>query len=471
MKKNLIILALVAIVIIAAKPIGELVGVSKKRSMFNRGFVEANPYGMVFIKRGSFIMGPNDQSAFNIIKDKSINVTVDAFWMDETEITNDEYKQFVTWVRDSIMMRKIIEDQSLEAKQRQRYTTYNDKNNPFDQLPVEELKKLPLNWRAKFPKSTKDTSYNRIFKSLNYESNNELGSRPQLDPGKLTYKYEWINYDQAALAGNKLNVSTGVYPKGAIARVDTSFVNSLGYIIDSTINRPLRTRKDLISMKIVKVYPDTVMWIRDFQYAYNDPKMRMYFTHPGFANYPVVGVTWEQAQAFCNWRTQLFNSSNSVGGQDYRLPTEAEWEYAARGGRRLGLYPWGGNYLRDGKGCYLANFKPTRGSYTDDTGATTMRVASFLPNDYGLFDMAGNVAEWTSTAYINAQSPLVADMNPNFQYSAKQDDSNVLKRKVVKGGSWKDIGYYLQCGVRAYEYQFESRPYVGFRCVRSFNGD
>lgn len=471
MRKSLIILAIIAIIIIAAKPIGELVGVSKKKGLFSKGFIEANPYGMVFIKRGSFIMGPNDQSPFGVIKDKSINVTVDAFWMDETEITNDEYKQYVYWVRDSIIMRKIIEDNSLEAKERQRFTTYNDKNNPFDQLSPEALKTLPLNWRAKIKYNTKDTVYQRIFRSLNYEGSDMLGTKPQLDPSKLMYKYEWINYDQAALPKNKLNVSTGAYPKGAIARVDTSYVNSQGFIIDSTINRPLRTRKDLISVKIVKVYPDTIMWIRDFQYAYNDPKMKMYFSHPGFAQYPVVGVTWEQAQAFCNWRTQLFNSVSRIGSQDYRLPTEAEWEYAARGGRKLAMYPWGGNYLRDSKGCFLANFKPSRGSYTDDTGATTMKVASFRPNDYGLFDMAGNVAEWTSTAYINGQSVLVADMNPNFQYSAKQDDPVVLKRKVVKGGSWKDIGYYLQCGVRTYEYQFESRPYIGFRCVRSFNGD
>lgn len=470
MKKGLIFLAVIALIIMAAKPVGELIGTSK-RSMFSRGFVEANPFGMVFVKRGSFIMGANDESAFNNVKDKSINVTVDAFWMDETEITNDEYKQFINWVRDSTLMRLIIEDQSLSLRERQKFTTYNDRENPLDQLTPQELKRLQLNWRAKIPWNTKDTVYRRIFRSLNYPSINEVSSKPQLDPGKLMYRYEFINYDQASLPRNKLNVNTGAYPPGAIARVDTSYINELGYVIDSTINRPLRTRKDLISVRIVKVYPDTVMWIRDFQYAYNDPKMRMYFTHPGFSNYPVVGVTWEQAQAFCNWRTALFNSANPVGGQDYRLPTEAEWEYAARGGRKLALYPWGGNYLRDAKGCYLANFKPTRGSYTDDTGATTMKVASFLPNDYGLFDMAGNVSEWTSTAYASTQSTLVADMNPNFQYSAKQDDPNELKRKVVKGGSWKDIGYYLQCGVRTYEYQYESRPYIGFRCVRSFNGD
>jgi len=292
-----------------------------------------------------------------------------------------------------------------------------------------------------------------------------------MNPNKLRYTYEWLNYDQAALPSNKFNVNTGAYPANAKVRVDSSYVDENGIIKNVTIERKLTSRRDLISSRIVNVYPDTIMWLRDFQFSYNDPKMRMYFSHPGFANYPVVGVTWEQCQAFCQWRTQLFNNAHSVGGQDYRLPTEAEWEYAARGGRRLGLYPWGGNYVRDGRGCFLANFKPMRGSYTDDTGATTMKVASFYPNDYGLFDMAGNVAEWTSSAYNVSASTLVMDMNPNFQYSAKNSDNDVLKRKVIKGGSWKDIAYYLQCGVKTYEYQNESRPYIGFRCVRSYNGE
>ena len=98
-------------------------------------------------------------------------------------------------------------------------------------------------------------------------------------------------------------------------------------------------------------------------------------------------------------------------------------------------------------------------------------VKSFVPNKFGLYDMAGNVAEWTSSAYVSSTNTMVSDMNPNFQYNAKNDDADVLKRKVIKGGSWKDIAYYLQCGVRTYEYQYESRPYVGFRCVRSFNGE
>lgn len=463
-KKNLIIIALVLLIIIAARPVGELNGITKKTKRFQ----EENPYGMVFVKRGSFIMGANDQSAIGSLSDKSINVTVDAFWMDATEITNNEYKQFVYWVRDSIAMRMLINSNALGY---QKLTTYNNRENPLDNLSPEELAKVPLNWKAKIPWSSKDDTVKAVLGRFYFFSENAIGRSNQMNPAILTYKYEWINYDQAALPGNKYNVATGAYPKNAKVRVDTSYVDENGVIVNRTIERKLVNRKDLISTRIVNVYPDTVMWLRDFQYAYNDPKMKMYFSHPGFAQYPVVGVTWEQAQAFCNWRTQLYNTTHKVGGQDYRLPTEAEWEYAARGGKQLGLYPWGGNYLRDNNGCFLANFKPMRGSYTDDTGATTMKVGSFAPNEYGLYDMAGNVAEWTSSAYVSSTNTMVADMNPNFQYNAKNDDADVLKRKVIKGGSWKDIAYYLQCGVRTYEYQYESRPYVGFRCVRSFNGE
>ena len=454
MKKYLIIIVLAFLVASCNKPAGELTGLGG-----NNNFYEAQPYGMVFVKRGSFMMGANDQSAIGSFNDKSINVTVDAFWMDETEITNDKYKQFVYWVRDSIALRMLV----IVGKDEFRL---KNRNQPDDAAP--EVARL--NWRTRIPWGSKDEEVRNLLETLYYTDNNALGLKKQINPGKLQYKYEWLNYDQAALPQNKYNVNTGAYPKNAEVRIDTSYVEN-GVIKNTTKKRPLRSRKDLISTRIVNVYPDTIMWLRDFQFAYNDPKMRMYFSHPGFSNYPVVGVTWEQAQAFCQWRTKLYNSINTVAAQDYRLPTEAEWEYASRGGRKLALYPWGGNYIRDNKGCYMANFKPMRGSYTDDMGATTMKVASFPPNDFGLYDMAGNVAEWTSTAYNDGSTTLVSDMNPSFQYNAKTEDSDLLKRKVVKGGSWKDIAYYLQCGVKTYEYQNESRPYIGFRCVRSYNGE
>jgi gliding motility-associated lipoprotein GldK len=202
---------------------------------------------------------------------------------------------------------------------------------------------------------------------------------------------------------------------------------------------------------------------------------KMYFWHPGFDDYPVVGVTWEQAQAFCIWRTQLLNNYlvTTKGGafvQNYRLPTEYEWEYASRGGRNLSMYPWGSPYTRNNKGCFLANFKPLRGNYVDDGFLKPAPVGSFEPNDYNLYDMSGNVAEWTSSAFDEAAYSFTHDLNPNYEYSALPNEAPVMKRKVIRGGSWKDIAYYLQNGSRAYEYQDSAKSYIGFRCVRSTMG-
>lgn len=447
MKLTKILPFLMLSVLLAAcnKPAGELVGVGS-----NGNFKEANPYGMVYVKQGSFMMGSNTQSAIFSQSDNKLKVTIDAFWMDETEITNNEYKQFVYWVRDSIAYSLLIDAGMTE------YAV---------ESADETEENYRINWKQKLPWNSTEEDVVDILSPMYYPDTKQLDTR------RLHYSYSWVNYDEASLARNRFDVAKGKYPDGASVRVDSAWINEDGVINDSTVTRPLRNPSDLITSMIINVYPDTMVWMRDFQYAYNEPMLLKYFSHPGFADYPVVGVTWEQAHAFCQWRTDYFLGNSKVDAQKYRLPTEAEWEYAARGGRKLSMYPWGGNYARDSKGCFLANFKPYRGSYADDTGAATMKVAQFRPNDFGLFDMAGNVAEWTMSAYSTSSNVSVNDLNPNFPYMARKDDPDVLKRKVIKGGSWKDISYYLQCGTRTYEYQYESRPYIGFRCVRSHIGE
>ena len=444
------ILPLVALIIALAgcnKPAGELVGARNPGN-----FKEANPYGMVFIKKGSFMMGANTQSAVFEQQDNIMMATVEAFWMDETEITNNEYMQFVNWVRDSIAMTYLVAAGMTDF-------AVQPKDEDFDE------DNFTLNWRQKIPWNSKDEDIVDALSPMYYSDGKTLKTN------FLHYLYEWVNYDEAVLQRNKFDVATSRYPEGASVRVDTFWVDENGGILDSTIIRPLREPSDLLTKKIICIYPDTLVWRRDFQFSFNDPMLHMYFKHPGYAEYPVVGVTWEQAHAFCNWRTMLFNSHSSTPAQDYRLPTEAQWEYAARGGRKMAMYPWGGNYARDGKGCFLANFKPYRGAYNDDTGTTTTKVAQYRPNDFGLFDMAGNVAEWTNSAYQTTSNTTVHDLNPDYSYMARKADPDILKRKVIKGGSWKDISYFLQCGVRTYEYQYESRPYIGFRCVRAYIGD
>ncbi|MCQ2348409.1 MAG: SUMF1/EgtB/PvdO family nonheme iron enzyme [Paludibacteraceae bacterium] len=446
LSKIISVVAVAAMLASCNGPAGELVGAQKATN-----FKEANPYGMVFIKKGSFMMGENTQSAIFHQPDNIIMATVEPFWMDETEITNNEYKQFVNWVRDSIAYTLLVNagltDYAIQPK-----------DEDFDE------ENFRINWKKKLPWNSKDEEVVEALEPLYYED----GSLRTI---ALHYNYKWMNYDQAQLPQNKFDVAKGRYPENATSRVDTFWVDENGWIQDSTIVRPLREPKDLLTNKIISIYPDTMVWIRDFQFAFNDPMLVGYFAFSGYADYPVVGVTWEQAHAFCHWRTNYFSSATDVDFQAYRLPTEAEWEYAARGGRKMAMYPWGSNYARDAKGCFLANFKPYRGAYNDDTGTMTMRVAQFRPNDFGLFDMAGNVAEWTSSSYHSAANTYVSDVNPEFQYMARKDDSDMMKRKVIRGGSWKDISYYMQCGVRTFEYQFESRPYIGFRCVRSFIGD
>ena len=135
------------------------------------------------------------------------------------------------------------------------------------------------------------------------------------------------------------------------------------------------------------------------------------------------------------------------------------------------MYPWGGYYTRDQQGVFMANFKPLRGNYAEDGGIATMKVGSYEPNQYGLYDMAGNVAEWTKSAYDESSYMYFNDFNPDFTYNALSTDPPALKRKVIRGGSWKDIAAFVQVSTRSYEYQDTTKSYVGFRCVRASFGN
>jgi len=440
MKKVLYILIILATLASCGRSgNGELTGVEGRKKYF-----EPEPFGMVFIPQGSFNMGPSDQDVAWAQNSQSKTVTMDAMWMDETEITNNEYRQFVFWVRDSIMRRML--GQQIEEF----LISEDEQGNPIDP-PL-------INWETKIDEQ--DEEQNTVLNELYLTDQERFYHRKEIDTRKLMYEYYWYDLKQAANKGNRYNFDQKQYQ---------GFVNNnRGEKIEIT------NRSSFMFQDVINVYPDTLCWVADFTYSYNEPYSTMYFWHPAYDNYPVVGVSWKQATAFCIWRTQFMNNSLTKDGQpfvhDYRLPSEAEWEYAARGGLDLAMYPWGGMYTRNNEGCFLANFKPLRGNYTDDGGAETVKVGSYEPNEYGLWDMAGNVAEWTSSAYDESAYSFTHDLNPDYKYNALPDDPPVLKRKVVRGGSWKDIGYFLQVGVRSYEYQDTAKSYIGFRCVRSYLG-
>lgn len=441
--KRFFVLTIIATIIISScgwVPSGELVGVQGRKQWF-----EPDPFGMLFIPQGSFIMGPSDQDAFFSRNAFSRTISVDAFWMDETEITNNEYRQFVYWVRDSIM-RKLLIENGIEG--------FAIEEDEFG-APLEEPR---INWETRI--DFRDEQVNVAIEEMYYPVNERFFGRKEIDTRELNYEYFWIDYDQAARRSNRFNFQTQQY--------EGTVFNQEGRAV------PIIDRSSFVIRSSVNVYPDTLVWISDFTYSYNEPMANMYFYHPSFDQYPVVGVTWKQANAFSIWRTQYLNQFLAGRGQgfvhNFRLPLESEWEYAARGGIPLSMYPWGGPYTRNLQGCFLANFKPLRGNYTDDGFLYTSPVGSFEPNDFGLYDMSGNVAEWTQNAFDESFYTFSHDMNPNFTFNALPDDPPALKRKVVRGGSWKDIAYYLQVSTRAFEYQDTAKASIGFRNVRSYLG-
>ena len=384
---------------------GQLHGVS-----LGGKYIMPKPPGMIYVPSGTFHMGPSDEDISYAFTARNKQVSINGFWMDATEITNDEYRQFVYWVRDSIA------GSILNFK----------KNAPDGSSAIDWAKVRTIKWA--------DPKIQEQLSALIVTPDNRINGRKEIDAKKIIYHSEWLDYKEAAQRENA--------------------------------DKP---RSTFIVKKDTPIYPDTLVWIRDFSYSYNEPHAKKYFSHPAYGAYPVVGVSWKQATAFTEWRTHYLNSylerSKRMTESDFRLPTEAEWEYAARGGRSQVPFPWGGPYLRNKKGCLLANFKPGRGNYPEDGGMYTVRADAYWPNDFGLYNMAGNVAEWTSSLFYEGAYNFQHDMNPEIRWNAKDNDPPRMKRKVVRGGSWKDIGFFLQNSTRNYEYQDTTKSYLGFRCV------
>ncbi len=286
-----------------------------------------------------------------------------------------------------------------------------------------------------------------------------------------------------------------------------------------------------------KALPDTTVWYDPL--SFNDSYVTYYFRHPGFRMYPVVGVSWVQANDYSIWRTNFVNDNlakqatgkpkkSSLGGKkkkgqamaesealmtnarptvesgyvlpNYRLPTEAEWEYAAKAmiGTQYAdenqsnqrIYPWDGSSLRNPRGKHkgemMANFKRAKGDYagiagkSNDGAIITEEVYKYPANDFGLYNMAGNVNEWVYDVYRPLSSMDFKDLNPlrrdgfldeEKRYDVKGNNSVINdKLRVYKGGSWNDVAYWLSPGTRRFLSQDSSTAMIGFRCAMISTG-
>lgn len=205
------------------------------------------------------------------------------------------------------------------------------------------------------------------------------------------------------------------------------------------------------------IYPNTQVWISDFMMSYNEPMRDYYFVHPAYNNYPVVGVSYLQATMYCQWYSDANGQRKDEYQIVYRLPSELEWERAAsvvaeKRSKKSSGSPVNNNFMRNSKGAYISNFRPSANNFGQDGAMYPAPVQSYYTNDAGCYNMQGNVAEWTSTALVY----------PVGQYT---DEGY-----IIKGGAWTLPEAACTVGARAILfYGFAgvapAASYVGFRMV------
>lgn len=379
-----------------------------KVSAFKGGKLPAPP-GMVYVPSGTILYKSSLDSG-NVGK----NISLSAFFIDETEVTNKQYRQFVNWVADSVAVTDYLNDEQYFLD-----IVGEDGQRRIDWKRVKRVSPL---WRSNDPSIQERLAPMVLMK----------GARRALNEEVVKYRFSYLR---------------------ANGQDETEYVTDT-----------------------VPVMPITDIWSKDFPNAQLAAMDANYFTHESFDYYPVVGVTWKQARAYTDWRGKelmaniMKNSYLSGYHLTFSLPTEAQWQYAAEGkldprdtisGTRLTIDG------KEGKKKLAVNYKQGEGTYSQDGATFTVPVKSYTPNAFGIYNMAGNVSEWTLDAYSPSAIAFVNDLNPVLLYDARDSDSDALKRKVVRGGSWKDNGEQLNSETRNYVVEYEPHSYIGFRCVMS----
>lgn len=358
------------------------------------------PLSVVEIPTGTFIMGDENDTTTVLKKELSKPVLISGFYISQAEITNAQYKEFVYWVRDSIAARTLGGD-----------------------YVIIESGDTAVNWKLASRINYSDPEIISRLGDLLIDPSKTINNKRAIDPQKLIYLLQGFNYLEAAKKENK--------------------------------NRP---PSDFIYKYAVAIYPDTLCWMRDFGYSNNEQMAVGYFSSPKYQNYPVVGVSWNQANAFCDWMTKqkinTYQSKNKLSeGGKCRLPTEAEWAYAAS--------------------LNQANVNTKKSSSEEEKEGNVTTQGKIFPvyvNDSkkgkaGLYNMADNVSEWMVTSYYEGGENFQNRFNPDIQFGTPESQSKFQRRKVLRGGSWKDSPSMVTTTNRSYEDMDATHSYIGFRVV------
>jgi len=409
--------------------------ISKSRTTM-QNLTPLAPHGMVFVPAGSIIEKEAVTDTSMAVDTVPKTVTVSAFFMDQTEVTNKQYRLFVDWVADSVAVTDYLKDEKYfnKIKKAAPAKKSKGKNAPAVEIPALGDTSKSIDWAKVGGKTPLWQSTNPEIKGL------LLGKLYTMENGKPVLIRSAVVYRYDRLSINRSGVSK--------------------YITDT-----------------VAVPPNQKVWSADFPNSQMEVMDNNYYTNKGYDDHPVVGVNWKQARAFANWRSKMIFSTASdrslvkLYNLQYNLPTEAQWEYAASKDmkaedfNKLSTVSLKDKKTKQNVDALAVNFKQQEGDYRKDGGTFTMHVKSYAPNSVGLYNMMGNVSEWTLDAFSPSYKELVHDLNPVLLYDAADNESEAMKRKVIRGGSWKDNANLLTPSTRAYEIQDVSHSYIGFRCV------
>lgn len=532
------------------------------------------PPGMVYVKGGVTTIN-YDQSTTDTNSARKVSVT--SFFMDKTEVTNQMYREFTNWVIDSIAITAYLKDDQyfMDFKPGENVTpepTAPPAPDNNAMVPITDSGKTPLmdtsglsgNPRpAPAPATTPavTTTTPTVNPAPAFSAVDSTGRRRKINWSK-------VDHDKIFSEANRSKLSALLDENGNIKKDQYMYTWKHLKVVSIAGHQG----KPQYVTETISIYPNENVWAEDLTNAQTDLYVENYFKVPPFDDYPVVGVSWLQSRAYCNWRSN--NAGAYYNMPDYMkyyrfiytLPSEAQWVYAAQGfydmiyaskynnrdtldtvnlynlppdsmvvthnfitdttatattppppspqalqdsinadknaikQQRIAEYEKklkraeNGNmyvmdyikmlnFLQNGYNTgnegpiidstaihrdingMLTNFKQDEGDYWEDGAALTVPVMSFAPNEFGLYNMEGNVAEWVMDAYSPSAFSFVSDINPQLMYDADSTDADVMKRKVVRGGSFISNAKSLSPFYRDMELQNVSHCFLGFRCV------
>lgn len=508
----------------------------------------AAPPGMVYIPGGSVTIKYSQSSTDTNSKKR---VSLSSFYIDKTEVTNQQYRMFTEWVIDSIAIVDYLKDDKYfldpppggYKDDSKKETSMTDTEGMMKDTIATALGSDSAALAAQATPATPTTPAPTTSSAVTDSNGNQVRRRINWEIVKHKDIFESEDPEVKAKIAPMFDPVTGKIR-------EELYVYSFTYLKATGTNKGVKIGER--ATEPINIYPDEKIWFKDLNNSQVDILVENYFTQPPFDDYPVVGVTWKQARAFAAWRSHTNYEYANIADYlkyyhlQYSLPSEAQWVYAAGKDIRNTKQPVmtaepepeatpeptadtaaamapvsdsaalaaavpaadttataateeeGGKKKRrkkhkkeeeateevaeakpaapdknatpverDMNGSLLVNFKQEEGDYTEDGANFTLPVMSYAPNEYGVYNMIGNVAEWVLDAYSPSAFAFVSDVNPVLLYDAAPNDADAMKRKVVRGGSFVSNAKALSPFTRDFQLQDEVHCYVGFRCVMS----